>query len=76
MEVTCQFLPASSLTNTKPAIKVVEPMVKEGGLFSSKSVSYVLETKPFDWKVQRSYKDVLWLREQLQKEFPGHIVLP
>jgi len=61
-------------TDAKVIIKVIEPIIKSSGIFSFTTVNYLLKTEPGELEVQRSYKDVLWLREQLQKEFPGHIV--
>ncbi len=51
-------------------------MIKQGGIFSSTTVNYVIETQPMGWKVQRTYADCLWLREQLLKFFPGFVVPP
>jgi len=69
-------LPANELTSKKISIKIVQPVIKEGGIFSSKTVSYVIETQPFGWQVIRSYTECMWLREQLQKHFPGYIIPP
>jgi len=38
------------------------------------SVSYVIETESKGWKVERTFAEVLWLRDQLQKNFPGYLV--
>ena len=73
-EVICETLPATMFTDAKVIIKVIEPIIKSSGIFSFTTVNYLLKTEPGELEVQRSYKDVLWLREQLQKEFPGHIV--
>lgn len=76
-KVSCQVLTSNMLSNPKPTIEVVEAIVRESGLFSSKTVYYLIETRSeesFLWRVERSYGEVLWLREQLQKQFPGYIV--
>ena len=49
-------------------------MIDKGGLFSSASVEYVIETQPVKWTVVRKYEDALWLREQLQRLFPASMV--
>jgi len=53
---------------------IFRPIIKEGGLFSSATIHYLLETEPTKWKVKRTFADVLWLREQLSKQFPGFLV--
>lgn len=50
-------------------------MVDKGGIFSSASVLYIIETEPMNWSVKRKYEDVIWLREQLQRFFPATLVL-
>jgi len=60
----------------KIKIKVTEPTIKVGGLFSSTVVSFGIETAPFKWKVLRRYKDVLNLREILRKQFPASVLPP
>ena len=49
-------------------------MIDKGGVFSSPVVEYVVETLPMKWRVLRRYDDVLWLKEQIQRFFPGVIV--
>ncbi len=49
-------------------------MIDKGGIFSSASVEYVIETQPLKWTVVRKYDDALWLRDQLQRLFPAAIV--
>jgi hypothetical protein len=50
-------------------------MIEKGGVFSSSVIEYVIETQPMKWTVIRKYEEVMWLREQLQKHFPGAIVI-
>jgi hypothetical protein len=49
-------------------------MLDKGGIFSSASVYFIIETEPMNWSVKRKYEDVLWLREQLQRFFPATLV--
>jgi len=74
--VACKVLPPNKLTEEKPSIKIIDHVIKEGGVFSSTTINFVIETKPVGWKVQRTYSEVMWLREQLAKEFPTCFVIP
>ena len=49
--------------------------IDKGGLFSSASVEYVIETMPMKWTVVRKFDDALWLRDQIQRLYPGAIVI-
>lgn len=46
-------------------VKVSEPQIIGGGIFSKKYVVYTVTTDPLDWVVKRRYSDFLWLREVL-----------
>jgi len=43
-------------------------------VFGSKIIIYPIETLPLEWKVERTYADIIWLKEYLIKSFPGHFV--
>ncbi len=43
-------------------------------MFSSTTISYRIETQPFNWNVTRSFADCVWLRDQLTKHYPSSIV--
>jgi len=49
-------------------------MIAKGGMFSSDVVEFVIECEAQKWRVVRRYEDALWLREQLQRLFPGTLV--
>ena len=46
-------------------LKVSEPQVTGGGVFSKKYVVYTVTCLPLGWSVKRRYSDFLWLREAL-----------
>jgi hypothetical protein len=48
--------------------------VDKGGVFTSASIIFSIETQPMNWKVLRKYEEVNWLREQLEKHYPNAIV--
>ena len=43
----------------------------EGGMFQQDYVSYCVETSEQGWSVNRRYTEFQWLRETLDKMFPG-----
>lgn len=45
-------------------------------LFSSKHVVYKISTRPFNWECERRFRDFLWLRETLVKQYPCYYVPP
>jgi hypothetical protein len=51
------------------------PIIKPGGFFSSTILEYLIETLPMNWSVKRTYSDALWLKAQLEKQFPGFLVV-
>ena len=63
--------------NNKVKMKLIHfsTTIDKGGLFSSASVEYVIETMPMKWTVVRKFEDALWLRDQIQRLYPGAIVL-
>lgn len=50
-------------------------MIVKGGTFSSDKVEYVIECEALKWKVIRRYEDAIWLKEHIQRLFPGIIVV-
>lgn len=46
------------------------------GLFSKKYTAYKVTTHPFNWEVDRRFSDFLWLRNTLQRDFPGVYIAP
>eukprot|EP01022_Parablepharisma_sp_SALTPOND_P017252 TRINITY_DN2720_c4_g1_i1.p3 TRINITY_DN2720_c4_g1~~TRINITY_DN2720_c4_g1_i1.p3 ORF type:complete len:812 (-),score=166.49 TRINITY_DN2720_c4_g1_i1:4303-6738(-) len=75
-EIVTKELSENDLKSKKIKIKVLEPKIKEGGLFSSTVVNFTIETAPYSWRVLRRYKDCLILREHLQKYFPAAMIPP
>ena len=77
-------LKVTEMTTKKVVIKVLKyaewyqeldsPVIKEGGIFSSTVINFLMEIQPFGWQIMRSYGDCLWLRDQLVKNFPATIV--
>ena len=53
---------------------IYSTMIDKGGVFTSASVDYVIETLPMKWTVVRKFDDCLWLRDQLQRLYPAAIV--
>ena len=63
----------SELKNIK--INLLEPQVVDGGFFSRKYVTYLIETIPFEIKVRKRYSDFEWLRNILSIIYP-HVTIP
>jgi len=67
--------PVSMLGGDLVKIEVVEviPRVSKG-LFKSAQNLYVFNTSPYNWKVEREYKNMILYREIIRKQFPGEVV--
>ncbi|CAD8135627.1 unnamed protein product [Paramecium pentaurelia] len=48
----------------------------QGSLLSASYYTYLVNTEPTGWNVQRSYNEFLWLREVLNKVYPGQYIPP
>ncbi|CAK75248.1 unnamed protein product (macronuclear) [Paramecium tetraurelia] len=48
----------------------------QGGLLSASYYIYIINTEPIGWNVQRRYNDFVWLREVLNKMYPGRYIPP
>ena len=57
-------------------VKVSEPQVTGGGIFSKKYVVYTITTMPLGWIVKRRYREFLWLRELLSDIYLGSYLPP
>jgi PX domain len=57
-------------------VKVSEPQVTGGGLFSKKYVVYTITTEPLGWIVKRRYSQFLKLREVLTATYLGSYLPP
>jgi hypothetical protein len=83
-EIKTKAMEQAETTVHKVTLKVVKygnlacsgssTTIDKGGILSSAVIEYVIETQPMKWTVTRKYDDLMWLREQLQKHFPGSIV--
>jgi len=66
----------SSITGYKLNIKVEDGLVKDGGIFSSNYLSFLIQTKGvINWEVRRKETDFYFLKKILAKQFP-HIIVP
>lgn len=63
------------LNNQRIEVRVIEGLVKEGGIFSSNYVTYRIVTSPLNWDVRRKDADFHFLRKILLRQFP-HIIIP
>lgn len=75
----CQMAPANRLaeffnSNPNSALKISIPEYKiiDEGLFKSKYVTFIVSTPQLSAEVSRRFNDFLWLKTQLQKQFPTH----
>lgn len=67
--------PVSMLGGDLVKIEVTEVIPRlSKGLFKSAQNLYVFNTSPYNWKVQREYKDMILYREIIRKQFPGEVV--
>ena len=73
--ITTKRSPVSMLSGDLVKIKVVDFFSKKSkGLLSYTRNFCVIETEPYDWKVQRDCNDLIEYRELIMKQFPGDIV--
>lgn len=67
--------PVSMLNSDLVKINIVEVIPKVSkSIFKSAQNAYVVNTIPYGWKVQREYKDLVFYRDAIHKQFPGDIV--
>lgn len=67
--------PVSMLGGELVKVQVVEvvPRVSKG-IFKSAQNLYLLNTAPYNWKVEREYKDLGVYRDMVRRQFPGEVV--
>jgi len=70
----CKKLEETELSSSVEKIVISEPEKVQGRIFSSDYMAYYVLTLPLGWSVLRRYSDFLWLRDALQKFYPGHYV--
>jgi hypothetical protein len=74
--VETKTLNLTVITGVKIDIKVIEGLVKQGGILSSNYLSFEIITKGvINFDVRRKETDFYFLRKILQKQFP-HIIIP
>ena len=68
--IKCMRIGETEISKTSNVnITVSFPEIVESGFFSSKYVTYLVSTSPFDFKVRRRYSDFVWLREFFKIHF-------
>ena len=60
----------------KIEIKVSEPQIEKGGIFSFSYSTYLIKTSPLNLEVRRRYSDFIWLYNILKIKFVNAIVPP
>ena len=60
----------------KIEIKVSEPKIEKGGIFSFSYSTYLIKTSPLNLEVRRRYSDFIWLYNILKSQFVNCIVPP
>lgn len=73
---TSFFQPTCRRTQTKSLrIQVIlnhkSPHTVDKGFFSKKYVAFKVMTNPFEFEVDRRFSDFFWLRNILQRDYPG-----
>ena len=74
--IECRKLEKTQLNDNKLVITVSNPKEMDGGVFGKNYVLYEVNTKPFDWMVQRRFSDFDNLRKLIAKHFPSFYVPP
>lgn len=62
----------AELPNSGMIVTVSKPAVVGG--FVNRHIEYLVETQPQNWAVRRRFNDFIWLREILEKRYPGLLV--
>ena len=73
-EYQCIKLNPTVITNKVLKVELKNPRTIQKSLFETSYVFYELETKEFNWLVNRRYSDFIWLKECLEVLFPGEYV--
>lgn len=55
---------------------ILSPQKIKTGLLQKNYIAYQVVTRPFDYIVRRRFNDFVWLRDILQKEYPGFYIPP
>ena len=70
------FLQLLSIFDGLEGFNFARARIVKGSLFSTKHVVYKLETRPFEFDVERRYSDFLWLRSILVNNYPECYIPP
>lgn len=63
------------MVTESPVKANVQDMAKlKAGAPKGDNAIYVIETEPFSWKVNRTFKDFQWLYKSLNGKYPGFYV--
>ena len=60
----------------KIEIKVSEPQIEKGGIFSFSYSTYLLKTFPLNLEVRRRFSDLIWLYNTLKSQFINCVAPP
>ena len=63
-----------SANNYELEVRLSEPSIKKGGMFSSSYAEFEVTTNPLGWSVKRQFADFAWLRSALATIHPDYIV--
>lgn len=75
--VSCGLIEETLISKeNKIEIKVSEPQIEKGGIFSFSYSSYLIKTSPVSLEVRRRYTDFIWLYNILKKHFVNCIIPP
>ena len=75
--VECSKTEVSTLSTRKNiTVNVAFPEKKEGGIFSKSYITYLVDTKPWDFKSRKRYSDFEWLRNILNVIYTNQVIPP
>ena len=75
--MNCNLIEETLISKQKKVeIKISEPQIEKGGLFSFSYSTYLIKTSPLNIKVRRRYSDFIWLYNILNAQFPNCIIPP
>lgn len=48
----------------------------KSGIFTANYVTYQVVTMPFNYQVERRFRDFYWLHSMLERDYPGYYIPP
>lgn len=75
-EISCRKIEKSELNDKDIKIIIRNPKAVQTTLFKSDYIVYEVYTSQTEWQVLRRYNDFIWLRQILQKLYPGLYLPP